>query len=189
MARSAVFSLCAFFASVLLLGACGPITVKLPTFGPDPKEEGDKPKAPEDAVVLPAFPREDRLLPFYVGGASRNRFFIDPASLSVVQHDLVRYTVVIRSPAGAQNVIYEGLNCSKQEYKVYAFGRNNGTWTEARKPGWRFIDVDDANPYRAVLFDNFFCPRKIPVRNSAEAVRAVKGGGHWRVEGGTAGGD
>jgi len=151
---------------------------------PDPDEErADETNArKESQLSLPLFPTDDRLLEVAIGGASRNAYFVDPVSITVGQDWVVRYTVVIRSPSGAQTISYEGLNCSDYEYKIYATGRPDGTWAEAKRPDWTHIRFTELNRYRIVLFSDFFCPKKVPVRSTEEAVRALKAGEHVRAQ-------
>jgi hypothetical protein len=150
----------------------------------DPDEEGADENIPrkEDALALPPFPVGDRLLEVAIGGASRNAYFVDPASITVGQDWVIRYTVVVRSPSGAKTISYEGLNCTDYEYKIYATGRPDGTWAEAKRPQWSHVRYTELNRYRIVLFTDFFCPKKVPVRSSGEAVRALKAGNHVRAQ-------
>jgi hypothetical protein len=130
---------------------------------------------------LPAFPDLDAALPFFVSAASDNRFFIDPASLSVGEDDVVRYTLIVRSPAGATNITFEGIRCRTREFKIYAFGRN-GEWSRNRYAQWAPIRYQDRNRQHHVLYFDFFCPGGIIARDAAEIVFALKRGRHPRAE-------
>lgn len=147
---------------------------------PDPDERSADEGGPrkEDAFVLPPSPAEDRLLRFDIGGVSRNAFFVDPDSISIGGDWTIRFTTVIVSPSGARSVTYEGLDCTDYTYKLYATGRPDGTWSEVKRPEWRPIAFTEINRYRIVLFKDFFCPKKVPVRSSGEAIRALKSGRH-----------
>ena len=136
----------------------------------------------EDKLALPPSPVEDRLLRFEIGGVSRNAFFVDPDSISIGEDWVIRYTSVIVSPSGARSVSYEGLDCADYTYKLYAMGRPDGTWSGVKQPEWRPITFTEINRYRIVLFKDFFCPKKVPVRTAGEAIRALKSGGHSRAD-------
>ena len=86
--------------------------------------------------------------------------------------------LVARSPAGAVNVSFEGLRCKTRERKLYAFGRADRTWAEARRVEWQKLSGTERNPYAAVLAEDFFCPARGIVRNSQEAVDALRRKGH-----------
>jgi hypothetical protein len=151
---------------------------------PDPDEQGaDEGGArKEDKLALPPFPADDRLLRFDIGGVTRNAFFVDQDSISVGADWVIRYTAVVVSPSGARSVSYEGLDCSEYAYQLYATGHADAVWSEVKRPEWRPISFTEINRYRIVLFKDFFCPKKVPVRTPGEAVRALKSGGHSRAD-------
>ena len=126
---------------------------------------------------LPPFPKTENLIAFDVSGASRNRFYIDPQSIAVGSDGVVRYTLVIKSSGGAENISYEGIRCETREQKYYAFGRRDGTWSNARSNEWRYIEYKEANRQHGVLYADFFCPnRKSPVGPPQVIIRRLKYG-------------
>ncbi len=151
---------------------------------PNPDEAGSEDGSPrqEDKAALPPFPADRHLLPFDIGGASRNTYFVDAESINVGADWVIRYTAVVVSPSGARSVGYEGLDCTNYAYKLYATGRPDGTWSEVKQPEWRPITFTEVSRHRIVLFKDFFCPKKVPVRTAGEAIRALKSGGHPRAE-------
>jgi len=72
--------------------------------------------------VLPAYPRREALIPFFVSATTESDFLVDGASLSVADDGVVRYTLVARSRQGAESVSFEGIRCSSGEYRLYATG-------------------------------------------------------------------
>lgn len=156
---------------VCLVG-CTPLTVQVHS-----DDEMDKPWA-EAAAPLPDPPKPENLIEFYVAANTTNRFFIDRASLTVGPDDAVRYTVVIRSAAGASTVNVEGIRCDARERKLYAFGRPDSTWSPAKSPAWTRITNAGAGGYRYVLLREYFCPGGISIRDAAEGIDALKRGGH-----------
>jgi len=107
-------------------------------------------------TLLPPPPKTGaKLLPFYVGPTDFS-YFVEPASVSVGPDRVVRYTLIARSDSGATNVSYEGIRCESFERRVYAFGRSDGTWSQARYSQWARINRLGVEP-QAALADDFFC--------------------------------
>ena len=98
--------------------------------------------------------------------------------LTVGPDDAVRYTVVIRSAAGASTVNVEGIRCDARERKLYAFGRPDSTWSPAKSPTWTRITNVGPGSYQYVLLREYFCPGGISIRDAAEGIDALKRGGH-----------
>jgi predicted small lipoprotein YifL len=132
----------------------------------------EAPAAPD----LPAYPANDRLVPFFVTSASDFKFFIDRASLSVGRDRIVRYTLVARSDAGAENISFEGINCLTSEYILYAVGVR-GKWL-SRPTEWRAIEPRSVQRWHNALQREYFCPNNIPIMDAAEGLDALERGGH-----------
>lgn len=132
----------------------------------------------EIELVLPAAPQQDSMLPFYVSAANSNRFFVDSASLSVGADGVVRYVLVVETSGGARNVTYEGMRCETRERRIYASGRRDGAWSKSRNNEWeRIRDIAPARQH-AALFLDYFCPGGVIVTDVAEALDALRKGGH-----------
>ena len=129
--------------------------------------------AREDAVPPPRYPRESDLIALDVAGASGFRFYVDGATLSVRGDHIVRYVLVGRSPAGVDNVTFEGMRCATGEFRIYAVGRADGGWSGETGP-WRNVADSTADPARAALARNYFCADGISVSSAAEAVAALR---------------
>jgi hypothetical protein len=130
----------------------------------------------EEALALPAYPKTGELIEFFVAATSEFRFFIDPASLSVGSDGVVRYVLVARSPAGVDNVSFEGMRCTSAEVRTYALGRD-GAWTG--KPGaWRTIEPRSVQRWHNALQREYFCPQKAPIGSAREGIDALRRGGH-----------
>lgn len=141
-------------------------------------EDGREAKKWEEAdFQLPVAPVEAGLLGFYVSATTDNRFFVDPASVSVGADGVVRFTLVIVASSGARNVSFEGMRCESRERRAYAFGRPDGTWARSRSGQWGRIREVVANRHYAALFQEYFCPGGVIVGNSAEAISALRRGG------------
>jgi len=130
----------------------------------------------EGEFRVPAYPKAADLIEFFVSAASSFRFFIDRASLSVGKDGVVRYTLVARSPSGAENVSYEGIRCRSGIYKVYAYGRADGTWSE-RPGGWRPIEPRSVQRWHNELRRDYFCHQNMPIHDAREGIEALRRGG------------
>lgn len=127
----------------------------------------------EGEVRLPPRYREEDLLEFEVGRTVSFRFYIDKASISIDADQVVRYTLVARSPRGVENVSYEGIHCTSGRTRGYAVGQPGG--------GWRPVNQDWAEVQKLwtrVLRTDYFCPLHRAIYNPAEGVDALQRGGH-----------
>jgi hypothetical protein len=140
------------------------------------EEEQEKLNWKEGAVRMPPYPVESGLIEFVVSSGATFRFFIDPASLSVADDGVVRYTLVARSPSGVNNVSYEGIRCSNKSYRVFAQGAG-GRWTP-RDGEWREIQARTIQRWHNVLYAEYLCPHHRPIDSAAEGVEALRRGGH-----------
>jgi len=136
----------------------------------------------ERETPLPALPRQENLVEFYVSATASNHFFIDAASLSVGPDRVVRYTLVVKTAGGATNISFEGIRCGSGEYKMFAMGHSDGTWARARADDWRPIENKPMNRHHAALNREFFCPDGLPLADAAEGVDALRRGKHPRAQ-------
>ncbi len=146
-------------------------------FAPE-QDDPDAPKWAEEEVSLPAFPQEANLRQFYVSEATAHKFYIDASTLSVGNDGVVRYVLVVRTSGGATNISFEGIHCERRELKNYASGRQDGTWTKARKSEWRPIENKPINRQHAALSRDLFCPNGLPIQSQSEGVEALRLGKH-----------
>lgn len=148
-------------------------------------EDEERSKAPEPEVRLPAYPLPENLIPFVVSATSENRFLIDSESLTTDRDGIVRYTLVIISASGAENITYEGMNCTTAERRLYAMAHADRTWSRARSDRWVKIRMrdDSLNRYHAALFQDYFCPVGVPFQSPDEIRRALRSGGRSWVGG------
>lgn len=137
----------------------------------------------EGVVALPGAPKLDELIEFEVPGGGSFRFFIDPSALSIGEDGIVRYTIVARSAAGAENVSFEGIRCKSATARIYAFGRSDGQWARGAAP-WRRIERTTNQGSQFALWSRYFCPHATPIHDRGEGIRALRAGGHPHVTGG-----
>jgi hypothetical protein len=148
----------------------------------DFEEQQEKLRRNEGVAKLPAYPKAQGagLIPLRVDGGSSFRFFIDPASVDVGPDRVVRYTLVAISPAGYENVSFEGMRCQSNEYKIYARG-HDGRWS-GDSTEWRLIEARSMQRWHNELRRRYFCVHyNAPVLDAAEAVDALRRGGHPMV--------
>ncbi len=107
---------------------------------------------------MPAYPDEDALVAVSTGVSDYPfTVLIDLDSLSVGPDRVVRYTVVLRSRQGAENISYEGILCNRGKVKRYGYGIENG-FQRIPSSDWRFIRRSRQDLHRKVLADRYFCP-------------------------------
>jgi hypothetical protein len=126
---------------------------------------------------LPALPGGG-LIEFFVSSASSFKFYVDPKSLSIGPDGVVRYTLVARSPSGAENISFEGIRCGGQGLvRVYAFAYG-GKWSRNSGAEWRPIEPKSVQRWHNVLRGNYFCPERYSIQTVAEGLDALRRGGH-----------
>jgi hypothetical protein len=140
---------------------------------PEPPPDDGLGAKPWDAqkASLPSYPKQDGLIPIYVGSTRPFAYFVDRSSVSVGPDRIARYTLVARGPSGAMNVSYEGLRCQSYESRIYAFGRDDGTWVQARNNQWTSYSRYGTDLH-LTLADDFFCSSD-RMKTGEEAVQAL----------------
>ena len=162
-------------AAVLALGVGGAAHAQIKSDW-ELKNEDRLKQSEERAVAPPALERGRLVeLKLHVSADTEFRFYVDWGSVSAGEDRIVRYVLLARSPAGSENVTFEGIRCPG-EYRVYAVARPDGSWA-GRAAEWRPIPRN-ANGAQNVLARQYFCPGRHPVQTSAEGQRAVRAGGH-----------
>lgn len=138
--------------------------------------DADKRPWLEIQTQLPAAPKAETLRPFDVSSLNNHRYFLDTASLSAGDDGVVRYTMVIRTAGGAENITFEGMRCDTGERKTYAFGRPGGEWSRNRYARWETIDARRETSYHRELFFHYFCTVDGPA-NMKVIRQAIERGG------------
>lgn len=141
-------------------------------------DDPDAPKWEEAALQLPAFPQEANLREFYVSATTAHKYYIDTASLNIGKDGVVRYTLLVRTSGGSTNITHEGMRCASREYKIYATGQREGTWTVARRSEWRPVESKPTNRQHAALSSDYFCPLGNPILTPEEGREALRLGKH-----------
>jgi hypothetical protein len=123
---------------------------------------------------LPAYPRQENLVPVDGGVTALHKFFIDAPSITVGEDGVVRYSLVVKTAGGATNVSFEGIRCEMRQQKLYAMGHANGKWVRARDPVWRRIEHRENYNHHGVLYSEILCRDKHPVKTAREALDSLK---------------
>lgn len=144
-------------------------------FNKNYKDDETKPWE-EIQAELPPAPRDENLLPFYVGPTATQKFAIDAKSLSIGKDGVVRYTLVAVSQGGAKNISYEGIRCASFEKKIYALGRDDGTWSRSRRDQWEGIVRSKVNRQHAALALDYFCSGLTIMGNEKDMLQRIKSG-------------
>jgi hypothetical protein len=135
----------------------------------DSKSAFDNKTWEEQKASLPPFPKTENLAPIYVGPTTFE-FLVDTTSISVNENGTIRYTLIARSSSGAMNVSYESIRCGIYERRLYALGRSDGTWSQARNSKW--VPIEGAQ-YATLAYD-FFCTGRRQARAAEDVVDLLK---------------
>ena len=127
----------------------------------------------EGEVKLPPPPREEDLLPIDLD-LDPYRSFIDRAHLSVGEDRVTRYTLVIRSPQGSENVLYEGVHCATGRYRSYGYRASDGGMRPMRRSEWRPLHSKGRMAYHKRLADYYFCVDKQPPLSPERIIDRVR---------------
>ncbi|WP_242469639.1 CNP1-like family protein [Rhabdochromatium marinum] len=133
----------------------------------------------EQSFTLPAWPREQDLVPVRLDNAKGAfNYFLDTRSLHTGTDQVVRYTLVAESTSGARNLSFEGLRCTARgQYRVYAYGQNRHFEPTRLSEDWHPIDRSGADPIHEELWRTYLCvPRLFAPRPRASQLRALRQG-------------
>jgi hypothetical protein len=80
---------------------------------------------------------------------------------------------VVESPSGARSVFYDGLRCETREYKTYAIGTPEQTFTPVKHAEWRPIPRPANNAFRYHLYHYYICDAHASARTPGDLVRLL----------------
>ncbi|MBI1396600.1 MAG: hypothetical protein GC151_11520 [Betaproteobacteria bacterium] len=154
----------------LVVAACGNLDVKpqdpsaitrgLRSADDDGGDWVDQTDAPIPEIRHVTFPETSTPKDWYrfkVKNFSNNETALDTASVSVGGDGITRYSLLIRTDTGVDNVSYEGIRCSTREWTMYGTGRPDGSWARVPRPVWRHIDQTGLNAVRFTLYEDYAC--------------------------------
>lgn len=116
----------------------------------------------EGRTNIPDYPQDSNLIEVEGPPAYRNyQYLVDEKSIQLGEDYVVRFTVVIRSPAGADNVMYDGVRCSTSEIKNYAYGSTDKKGKKILFPrtgaAWKPIRETGVMGYSKIFAVNYIC--------------------------------
>lgn len=112
---------------------------------------------------LPAPVQNGDLVGFYVSPTSSFKFAMDSKSITLGKDGVVHYALVSTSDEGARNISFQGMRCATRQYKTYAYGRPDGSWTRSRNDAWLRVDEAEANRQLAALYKDIICHDGFPL--------------------------
>lgn len=139
------------------------------------REHEERLKQSQEEPVAPPPLNRSSLVELQLDVPADFRYFVDAGSVSVGADRIVRYVMLARSPSGVENITFEGLRCPG-EYRVYAVGRRDGTWS-GRPGAWRSVPRD-ARAGQNALAQRYFCPARSAIQAGEEGAGALRAGGH-----------
>lgn len=156
-----IFLLCLFFCLVIpLLPVAAEVESDAELYGEQatPAYRGSGKEWQEQDIRLPPYPHKTKLIKVDLGlGQYPFTVLVDPGSLVVGDDRVVRFTVVLRSVSGVDNIEYQGIRCSQRMVRRYAWG-DNGQFILVPNSQWRYIEKNVQDRYLAALAGDFFCP-------------------------------
>jgi len=141
---------------------------------PDIVERATPEPARELPVTIPPYPSDSELLPLRVPPTSTASVYIDPASISVGDDNVVRITYVVVSRSGVHNTFYEGFRCKDRVYKTYAWGVGKGPFHPMSGSGWKTIPWQGINHFRDDIRSYYLCNNYGFPRGRKEILRYVR---------------
>ncbi len=105
--------------------------------------------------------------------------YIDQDSIRVNKKDrVVRYWIAIKSGKRISSLNYEGLRCSTEEYRSYAYAspQNSTQIMPLKNSHWRPIRPEGSRDYHRELAKNYLCSTGVP--RTPDGIRASLGGNY-----------
>lgn len=143
-----------------------------------------EPLTPENPDVgLPDSARSTEWLAFKVRNVGKHVFAIDPNSVDVGADGIVRYSLLIRSTNGVDNITREGIRCATNAWKIYAVGRETGEWSRLPEPVWRPVASAGLNAVRYTLRQDYVCDRdNVPFRTAQTVAARIRASNAGRLD-------
>lgn len=135
----------------------------------------------EGSNNLPGYPDNDDLLEVAGPQAYQNyQYLIDAENLIVGADGVVRYSIVIRSSSGADNVMHDGIRCTTNQIKNYAYGSTGMDGKKKFIPKlnavWRPFRATGITAYGSILASNYYCSHEgFPLKRH-EIIQNIKYG-------------
>ena len=138
-----------------------PVLAKKDIYGDEPSEfsfdEKYVEKWKESAIVLPPYPDDRDLIPVAMNSTDTLKIYIDGKSISRAQDLVARFALIAESPSGARSVFYDGYRCETRQYKTYAIGTLQHTWSPVVNAQWQTVPRSEINAFRDVIYRRYVC--------------------------------
>ena len=155
-----------------------PVLAKKDIYGDEPNEfsfdEKYVEKWKESAIVLPAYPDDRDLLPVAMNSTDTLKIYIDGKSISRAQDLVVRFALIVESPSGARSVFYDGYRCETRQYKTYAIGTAQRTWSPVANPRWQTVSRSEINAFRDIIYRRYACDGQKSARTPEDLRRQLQ---------------
>lgn len=127
----------------------------------------------KEAEVPPPPPlRTHALVPLTVAGAVELAYGVDPESVAIGTDGVVRYVIVAGSRTGAVNAMYEGVQCDRAEYRVYA--RSSGQAWHPVQTEWRSLYEGIEARHALAVASGGACFGRAPNRSAKQVVNDLR---------------
>ncbi len=135
----------------------------------------------EGSSSLPPYPQDSDLLEVAGPPTHRNyQYLIDGKTLSIGKDRVVRYSIIVRSPSGADNVMFDGIRCTNRQLKNYAYGSTdmdgNKKFIERQNPSWRPPHSSGVMGYGSIFMSSYFCNFDGALLSRHEIIQNIKYG-------------
>lgn len=164
--------------AVALAIVAHPVLAKKDIYGEEPNEfpfdEKYVEKWQESAITLPPYPDDRDLLPVAMNSTDTLKIFIDSKSITRAPDLVARFALLVESPSGARSVFYDGYRCETRQYKTYAIGTTQRTWSPAANPQWLTIPRSEINAFRDVIYRRYVCDGQKSARSPEDLRRLLQ---------------
>lgn len=143
----------------------------------NPLDSGVDPFAPmvfkEGTTTMPLNPpNKSTTVPFYVSQQTIFKFAVDTDSILIGADGVTKYTVILTSPNGNDQVQFEGIRCDSSQWRLYGT-LENGVWRENPLSTWRSIQKNTPNRYQAALAQDALCNFSSQEKNIQAIVKSL----------------
>ncbi|MFT5174528.1 MAG: hypothetical protein ACI8W7_002715 [Gammaproteobacteria bacterium] len=166
----------------LFVGACGSTNSDLVRCNENPDIDNgcgaykgpDEPEWKETTFALPPLPRAEDLRSIDAFEANKNYdYLLDRASISGGSDGVMRYSVVVRSPSGKQNIFHEGIRCLTTEARTLAYASTTGVFVRSTSSAWKTAADSGVRGYQSYLAHVIMCDRHGHEWTADKAVAAL----------------
>ncbi len=144
--------------------------------GPNPKtlEDAELDWTETEVPPPPSFDERKLVLVDAPVGSSLT-YSVAPETIVISKADgVIRYVMVAANPGGAKNVMYEGIRCTKAEYKTYARASSDGKWSKMANAEWRSLYGNSLSPHTLRFARAGACDNAAPASSVQELLSRLK---------------